>query len=231
MESTQALGLDVPVYEDLLKQNWRWALDQGGLFFEGDSLVQKAMRRIARRLDELDVSYAIVGGMALFAHGHERFTQDVDILVSREGLKRIHERLDGLGYVPPFTGSKQLRDTEFGVRIEFLVAGEFPGDGKPKPVAFPQPEQASVVIEGFRFVSLPKFVELKLASGMTGGIHRMKDLTDVVALIEARQLSAEFADELDPYVREKYLELWRGIQESPIGPDKDRFDASGPSPR
>ena len=34
---------------------------------------------------------------------------DVDILVTREGLKTIHERLEGLGYVPPFTGSKNLR--------------------------------------------------------------------------------------------------------------------------
>jgi hypothetical protein len=218
MESTQNVGTGVPVYEDLLKHNWRWALDQGGLHFEGESLVQKTLRRIARRLEELEVPYAVAGGMALFAHGHERFTNDVDILVSREGLNVIHARLDGLGYVPPFTGSKQLRDTEYGVRIEFLVAGEFPGDGKPKAVAFPQPEQASVIIEGIRFLSLPKFVELKLASGMTGGIHRMKDFTDVVALIEARRLPAELAEELNPYVRDKYLELWHGIQESPTGP-------------
>ena len=62
---------------------------------------------------------------------------DVDILVTREGLSVIHAKLDGLGYVPPFSGSKNLRDAEHGVRIEFLIAGEFPGDGKPKPVAFP----------------------------------------------------------------------------------------------
>jgi len=59
---------------------------------------------------------------------------------------------------------------------------------------------------------------LKLASGMTGGIHRMKDLADVVQLIENRRLLADFAENLNPYVREKYLELWRGIQESPVGP-------------
>jgi hypothetical protein len=158
--------------------------------------------------------------MALFAHGFERFTQDVDILVGRDGLKAIHAHLEGLGYVPPFTGSKNLRDTEHGVRIKFLVAGEFPGDGKPKAVAFPEPEQASVVIDGIHFLSLPKLVELKLASGMTGGIHRMKDFSDVVELIERRHLPAEFAQELNPYVRDKYLELWRGVQESPPGPDQ-----------
>ncbi len=218
MVSAQTLG--VPVYEELLRHNCRWALDQGGLHFEGESLVQKTLRRIARRLDELEVPYAVVGGMALFAHGHERFTEDINIHVSRDGLRIIHAHLEGRGYVALFTGSKNLRDTEYGVRIEFLIAGEFPGDGKPKAVAFPQPEQANVIIEGIRFLSLPKFIELKLASGLTGGIQRMKDLTDVVALIEARRLPVEFAEELNPYVRDKYLEIWRGIQESPLGSDR-----------
>jgi hypothetical protein len=218
MSSAERLEMIVPVYEDLLKGDWWWALDQGGLHFEGESLVQKTLRRIARRLDELELPYAVAGGMALFAHGFERFTQGVDILVSREGLKAIHAHLDGLGYVPPFKGSKNLRDTEHGVRIEFLIAGEFPGDGKPKAVAFPDPEHASVVIKGVRILSLPKLVELKLASGMTGGIHRMKDFTDAIALIETLKLPVEFADELNPYVRDKYLELWQGIQDSPVGP-------------
>lgn len=218
MDSAQGRGPHVPVYEDLLEHDWRWALDQGGLHFEGESGVQRTLRRIARRLDEIGVDYAVAGGMALFRHGFRRFTEDVDILVTREGLKTIHDQLEGLGYVPPFAGSKNLRDTDSGVRIEFLVAGEYPGDGKPKPVAFPDPADVGVEIEGVRFLSLPALVELKLASGMTGGIQRMKDLTDVVELITTRGLPVEFAEELNPYVRDKYLELWRGIQESPAGP-------------
>ena len=74
------------------------------------------------------------------------------------------------------------------------------------------------MIDGIRYLSLPKLVELKLASGMTGGIHRMKDFTDVIALIETLRALRRFADELNPYVRDKYLELWHGIQDSPVGP-------------
>ena len=59
-----------------------------------------------------------------------------DILVNREGLATIHEQLEGRGYLPPFTGSKHLRDTELGVKVEFLVSGGYPGDGQPKPVAW-----------------------------------------------------------------------------------------------
>jgi Uncharacterised nucleotidyltransferase len=220
MESAQSLGTGVPVYEELLDCDGRWALSEGSRYFEERSAVQDALLKITRRLEELEIPYAVSGGMALFKHGHRRFTEDVDILVSRDGLNEIHARLDGLGYVRLFSGSKGLRETANGVRIEFLIAGEYPGDGKPKSVAFPQPEQASIIIDGIRVLSLTKLVELKLASGMTGGIHRLKDFVDVVALIEKRRLPAEFVEELNPYVREKYLELWRGVQEAPPGPDE-----------
>src|SRR5262249_32770505 len=140
--------------------------------------------RIVRRLDELNVPYAVVGAMAMFFHGYQRFTTDVDILVTREGLEEIHRRLEGLGYLPPFEGSKHLRDTESGVRIEFLTTGDYPGDGKPKPVAFPDPTQAGIEIEGIRFLKLPTLIELKLASGMTN-VGRLKDLADVQELIRA----------------------------------------------
>lgn len=164
---------------------------------------------------ELNVPYAIAGGMALFSHGFRRFTEDVDVLVTSDGLQQTHAGLDGPGYVPAFVGSKQLRDAETGVRIEFLVTGQYPGDGKPKPVAFPDPAEAGEEIDGIRFLRLPNLIELKLASGMTGGVTRLQDLADVVALIRILRLSKEMADQLNPYVREKYLELWQGVQDSP----------------
>jgi hypothetical protein len=209
--------VDLP-YEQRLRRDRDWSMDEGDRHFQHESLVFKTLRKIALRLDSIEVPYAVAGGMALEAHGFRRLTVDVDILVSREGLKTLHEKLEGLGYVPPFAGSKNLRDTEHGVRIEFLIAGEFPGDGKPKAVAFPEPEVAGVLINGVRFLSLPCLVELKLASGMTGGLHRLKDFADVIALIETLGLSTEFADQLNPYVRDKYLELWQGIRDSPVGP-------------
>jgi hypothetical protein len=218
MKFPNALGSVVPVYEDRLDRDARWALGEGSRHFEEKSAVQDALYRIARRLEELKIPYAVSDGMALFKHGFRRFTEVVDLLVTRDGLKAIHAHLEGLGYIPPFSGSKNLRDTEHGVRIEFLIAGAFPGGGKPKPVSFPEPEQAGVLIDGIRYLSLPKLIELKLASGMTGGIHRMKDFTDVIALIETLGLSADFADQLNPYVHDKYLELWQGIRDSPVGP-------------
>jgi hypothetical protein len=105
-------SVDIPIYEDLLSRDPRWALSEGSRHFEEDSAVFKALHRIAQRLNALGVPYAVVGGMALFRHGLRRFTEDVDILVTKEDLKTIHDELEGLGYLPPFAHSKHLRDTQ-----------------------------------------------------------------------------------------------------------------------
>lgn len=201
-------------YEQLLDRDLDWALQEGSMHFEEKSAVHKALQKITRRLEELGVSYAVVGGMAMFLHGYRRFTEDVDLLVTREGLAEVHRRLEGLGYVPPFSGSKQLRDTEDGVRIEFLVTGDYPGDGKPKPVAFPDPAQSSVELKGMRCLALPQLIELKLASGMTSP-GRLKDLADVQELIRTLHLTEELADQLNPFVQQKYRELWAAVQSNP----------------
>jgi len=198
-------------YERLLADRLDWALREGSMHFEEKSAVYRTLREIARRLRELEVPYAIAGGMALFAHGFRRFTEDVDILVTRQGLEELHRRLEGVGYVPLFAGSRALRDAESGVRIEFLVTGEYPGDGQPKPVAFPAPEAASVEKDGVRWLSLPSLVELKLASGMTSP-GRLIDLADVQQLIRILRLPADFAEQLQPFVREKYAEMWQSVQ-------------------
>jgi hypothetical protein len=197
----------IAAFEQHLNRDPRWALSQGSQFFEGKGAVQEALVKVTRRLNDLGIPYCVAGGMALFQHGYRRFTEDVDIIVTSEGLREIHARLDGLGYLPPFSRSKNLRDTENGVRIEFLIAGEFPGDGRPKPVAFPDPASSGDEILGIRYLSLPRLIELKLASGMTN-VARIKDLADVLELIKVRGLPESFALELDPYVQAKFRELW-----------------------
>jgi hypothetical protein len=214
---------DVAVsYEKQLNANPRWALSEGSAFFEGKSKVQDTLRKITQRLNSLGIPYSIVGGLALFHHGHRRFTEDVDLLVTKEGLKRIHAELEGLGYVPPFAGSKHLRDTESGVKVEFLTTGDFPGDGKPKPVAFPEPLAASFEADGVRYLNLEKLVELKLASGMTNA-GRLKDLSDVVELIKILNLPQHYAEKLHPYVREKYDELWQSARQRFVMPWRNKF--------
>ena len=140
---------------------------EGSLHFDQGSRVFQAMREICQRLGSLGIPHAVVGGMALFQHGLRRFTEDVDILVTKDDLKNIHASLNGMGHLPPFTNSKHLRDTQLGVKIEFPTTGDDPGDGKVKPVAFPDPREVAIEVDGIPCVSLTKLVELKLAFGIT----------------------------------------------------------------
>lgn len=177
--------------------------------------VHEALRRLADRLREEGIEYALVGGLALVAHGYRRFTEDIDLLMTSEGLDRFRERLLGRGYLPAFPGArKTFRDTEGGVRIEVLTSGEYPGDGKPKAVAFPEPADVSFEREGLRLIRLEPLIELKLASG-TSAPHRLKDLADVQDLIARLGLPLDLGERLDPSVREEYRRLWRSVADSP----------------
>ncbi len=187
--------------------------------------VHDTLRNLASRLAEESISYAIIGGMALAIHGLVRPTQDVDVLMTREGLDRFHERLVGRGYVLAFPGArKHFRDTITGVNVEVITAGEYPGDGKPKPVVFPAPEDASLEVDGVRVVALETIIQLKLAAGLSAEHRTLRDLADVQMLIESLDLPADLASRLDPSVRVEYDRLWNLVQKSRqegIGPDKE----------
>jgi hypothetical protein len=196
---------------EVIEDRFEAALQEAERFFMKEGKVYQAAIALARRLEAGGISYAIAGAMALGAHGYQRMTTDVDVLVTQEGLARFKQAHLGRGYVEKFPGSRGMRDTENGVTIDVLIAGDFPGDGRPKPVAFPDPADAAVEGARFRILTLPKLVELKLASGMTAP-HRLKDLADVLELVRHARLPPEFAETLDPFVREKYLELVRAAQ-------------------
>jgi hypothetical protein len=185
---------------------------EGRRYFMGEGLLNNALSRLVADLRGHDIDYLIIGALALVAYGYPRFTEDIDVVVTSEGLQRFHDELVGLGYTPAFEGArKRLRSTVDGTPIELIAAGEFPGDGKPKPIAFPRPSEAAVEIDGVNFPTLEKLIELKLASGMTAP-DRLKDLADVQELIKVRSLSNDFAERLDPFVREKYLELSNAVK-------------------
>lgn len=139
----------------------------------GESPVQKAAQGIARLLEGAGIDCAIAGALRLGAHGLVRATEDVDVLVTREGLERFKSAWLGRDDVNLRPGGKAVRDTVYGVKIDFLVTGDFPGDGRPKPVAFPDPAHVAVQSDRSRVVALPRFVELELASG-TSAAHRLR---------------------------------------------------------
>jgi hypothetical protein len=92
--SAQSETQAVLPYEQRLRLDWSWSMDEGDRHFQRDDQVFKTLRKIALPLESIQVPYAVAGGMALEAHGFRRLTVDVDILVRRDGLKTIHEELE-----------------------------------------------------------------------------------------------------------------------------------------
>jgi hypothetical protein len=206
MDKDSEYGSDVVAYEDQLSHSFDLVVSEGEQLYEGRGRLRKTYHRLVVRIEALGVSYTLIGGYALILHGVRRFTEDIDVLISSEGLERLQAELIGRGYVRVAPRSRNLRDAETGVQIEFVLTGEFPGDGKPKPIAFPDPQSVSETREGIKVINLKSLIELKLASGMTEK-GRLQDLADVQRLIQQHRLTSNFAKQLHPYVREKFLEL------------------------
>jgi len=182
-------------------------LDEAWSFFMGHGLLRDALDRLVFDLKQNEIDYAVIGAIALNLHGYTRATVGIDVLLTGHGLSVFREKLVGLGYRPTFEGAKKsFRTTQENLTIEIIIAGEYPGDGLPKSVEFPDPKDIAVEIEGVKTLNLPKLIELKLASGISGAA-RLKDLADVQELIKLKDLEREFFEQLDPFVRTKFIEL------------------------
>jgi len=180
-------------------------------FHMGESKVHRALAALVRRLEELDIPYAIVGALALNAYGYLRATVDIDLLLTPNGLERFRKAALGLGYSERLPGGRGLRDTAQEVDIDVLLTGDYPGDGRDKPIRFPDPADCALKGEEFALAPLELLIELKIASGMTAP-HRLRDLADVIELIRVNSLPAEYRERLDPYVQDRFDELWRAAR-------------------
>lgn len=168
---------------------------------------RSALYKLTAILEAEDLPYAIIGAFALNEYGHRRVTVDVDLVMREDTLQTFKTRHLGRGYAERVPRSGKLLDTEFGVHIDVLSTGRFPGDDKPKPIAFPDPATTAIRGERFALLPMPRYLELKLASGMVAP-HRAKDLVDVQELIQSANLGYEVGLMLDPWVRDKFFELW-----------------------
>jgi hypothetical protein len=170
------------------------------MFFQGTDAVHQTMRRVSDALAAAGIPYAIVGGMAVNAHGHRRTTGDVDFLLTAAGLDAFRLLLAAGGFEQVSGRARRFLDVANSITFDILVTGLFPGSGRPGPIAYPDPADVSAEVEGRRVVNLATLVQLKLAA------RRHKDFGDVVDLIRVQNLDESFLDQLHPSVRGDFIE-------------------------
>ena len=107
------------------------------------------LKTLVRYLDEERVEYALIGGYAIAAHGFNRFSEDLDILVNptRENTERWIRALSRLpdGAARELAGDETFleRDSQYAVRVN----DEFTVDVMPSACGHPWAELARYVEE------------------------------------------------------------------------------------
>lgn len=208
---TEAASWGAGVRSAEAAERTRRGLDYCWRFFMGQAEAQLAVRKLVDILEREQIPYAIIGALALNEYGHRRVTIDVDLVMREPDLQTFKRRWLGRGYAERVVGTGKLVDTEYGVPIGVLSTGRFPGDDRPKPIAFPDPSTTAIRGEPFAMLPIERWIELKLASGMVAA-HRLKDLADVQELIRSAGLTRELAERLHPWVQAKFLELWDAVE-------------------
>ncbi len=170
------------------------------MFFQGNDPVHKTLRRTVKRLEKAGIPYAIVGAMAVNAHGQRRTTDDIDLLLSSDGLQRFRDHFVPKQYAPVPGRPRRFVDRLNGVTIDVLETGRFPGTGKPGPVAYPDPQAVGERIEKALVVNLPTLIQLRLAA------RRYYDFGDVVNLIRVHDLDESYLPNLHPSLHQDFIE-------------------------
>lgn len=156
----------------------------------------KSFEAITAALENAGVRYLVAGGLAVAAHGHLRFTKDLDLVVELvpENIVRAFAALGSLGYKPtvPITSTQfanaELRaswirdkgmqvlqfwcDAHIETPIDVFVTEPFPFEGEYQN-ALIKPLHGTRPV---RFVSLPTLIRMKESAG------RPQDLDDIAAL-------------------------------------------------
>jgi predicted nucleotidyltransferase len=152
-------------------------------------MLNRDFREFAGLLDARGVDYLIVGGYALAAHGHPRYTGDIDFWVRPEpqNIARLLQALQDFGF-----GSLGLSAADF-VADSVVQLGQPPRridlltsiDGVDFAACFTRRD--SVVVDGVRLdiIGLEDFKTNKRAAG------RLKDLADLESLGLARSFESE----------------------------------------
>lgn len=152
-----------------------------------------SLESILRALDEAQVRYLIVGGLAVAAHGYGRVTFDVDLVVQleRDNILRAMAALESLGYRPLVpVAAREFADAtsrEAWIREKGMVVFQLHSDQHretridlfvAEPFDFDEEYACALVGEIFpgmstRFVRIETLIRMKQAAG------REKDREDI----------------------------------------------------
>jgi hypothetical protein len=167
------------------------------LMLEHRGEVLATARRVSAILRDAKIDGAIIGGIAVFLHGYQRTTIDVDVFI--EGpLQAASEAMTraGMTYDP--------------ARREFRH-GDVPVQLVDAQIVQRVPVERTRIGE-ITTVGLTDLVNMKLRSG-TKNLARSQDIADVIGLIRANKLTGAFTSKIDKPLRAEFRKLVRAVND------------------
>lgn len=76
------------------------------------------LNNLRSRLEDERVPFAVGGAFALAAHGHARYTSDLDLMVLTDELSRVHRALQGDRYA--MVNEVTFQDARTGLTIDII---------------------------------------------------------------------------------------------------------------
>ncbi|MDN5782083.1 MAG: nucleotidyltransferase family protein [Luteimonas sp.] len=143
---------------------------------------------------QLRVPPALIGGLALAAHGVVRATRDVDFLVDADDAERLHELLLGLGYHSIHRSEDAANYLRGEEGLDVLFAH--------RPIArqlLATADERDTPMGRLRVISAEGLVAFKL-QGYINDPARTRDLDDIRALLRAHHQTLD-REELRAYFR------------------------------
>ena len=134
------------------------------MFFEKAGPVWETLRDLENRLQEANIDYVVIGGLALSSHNYPRQTVDVDVVLTPRGYEKFKQLYADSTYSAVAGAPRRFADPNSEVTIYILLAGELAGRrSRNSSVRFPDPSEAETHGD-LRTVSLPRLIELKLVT-------------------------------------------------------------------
>lgn len=151
------------------------------------------LRDISSILNSETIDFAIIGGLALGAHGVVRFTNAIDLIIDGESRLRLKQALTRKGFAI-FSETPEFIQFSGLVAIDVLLAN--------RPISLAMLRDAKISSElACKVIGAEQIIGLKIQAYCNDQKRELRDKADIGALIEANKT-------LDWSLIQSYAELF-----------------------
>lgn len=145
--------------------------------------LRKTLNVVSDSFQKESISFALIGGFALAAHGIHRATRDIDLLIDGSRKENAKVVLQSNGFHLAFESAEVLQFDGLGY-LDILLAN--------RPLSLEMLEQSSATeISDVKVVSPEGIIGLKVQAYSNEPSRKLRDLADIEALIRLDGIDLE----------------------------------------